>query len=253
MKYISILFLSLTFLIACNLNNNIELDFPPHESVLVVESYLIPGKPYVVLLTETVSYNSSITATPKVNNAEVKIIYKTDTIQLFETTEGIYKSGENVPIDYESEFTLLVRDNKNREVTGKTKLAKPILIDSVKFIFNQDNNAATVVYFNDDDSIENFYRITFLYIEEERFNDKMYNGKSKPVISSYKMQEHQKLTILLLHVNKDCYDYFITGHNAYLSNVRPLIEPAQIKSNISGGIGIFTGISVEEKNVTVTR
>ncbi len=189
-------------LAGCSLENDYTFNFPPHESVLVVESYLIPGKPYVVLLTETISYGDTTVTTPKIQNANVKIIYGSDSILLYETTEGIYKSIETVPYDYNNAFFLYAEDLKGRSVKGTTKIARPANIDSVKFIFNDKNKAAASVYFTDSSAVENYYRISLLYIDDDIFTDKDFNGTYKPYISDYKMQEDQKVTILLLNLNE---------------------------------------------------
>lgn len=41
---------------SCNLERNIEIDLPAYENELVVESYIEPGKPYLLTLSESISY-----------------------------------------------------------------------------------------------------------------------------------------------------------------------------------------------------
>jgi len=55
MKYISVILFLSTF-ISCSLERNVEIDLPPYENELVVESYLEPDKPILLSLSESISY-----------------------------------------------------------------------------------------------------------------------------------------------------------------------------------------------------
>lgn len=55
MKYIQFILFLLIFT-SCNLERAIEIDLPAYENQLVVESYIEPGKPYLLTLSESISY-----------------------------------------------------------------------------------------------------------------------------------------------------------------------------------------------------
>lgn len=55
MKYFQFILFLLIFT-SCNLEREIEIDLPPYENELVVESYIEAGKPYLLTLSESISY-----------------------------------------------------------------------------------------------------------------------------------------------------------------------------------------------------
>src|SRR5688572_22282784 len=141
------IFLFLVFT-ACNLEQDIDIDMPEHEPKLVVESYLIPGLPFGLSLSESVAYTDT-SAYPLISDATVVISYNGISDTLYEDSPGNYLSKKKVPFDFESTFFLYVRDQKGREITGKTTIHPPTFVDSVKYVFNKKGKAATVVYFTD--------------------------------------------------------------------------------------------------------
>jgi len=175
---------SLMVLTACDLQQQVELDLPEYEPLLVVESYLQPGNPYIVTLVESSDFYGDI----KINfvrDAEVVISHDgiNDTLAPFEipldfafppgfvdTTllqqlapilgEGayIYTSLNSVPEDYNSEFRLSVTAPDGRTLSANTFIPAPVEADSIIIRYDEDSLALMLTQFQDDPAQANYYR-----------------------------------------------------------------------------------------------
>jgi hypothetical protein len=230
----------------------IEYD-PQPKSQLAVECYLIPGKPFQLNLTETIPY-LQVGDTPRVGGALVIISDSTHKDTLRQIRKGLYQNPRIVPPDYTGEYQLYVADTQGRVLTAKTTIQKPVIIDSVRFIFNSQNKAQVAVYFDDPPDM-NYYTMFVLMSTNhwEYFDDNQFNGKNKPYQSGFDYSIGDKITIALTHLNKDAFDFTKSFQNAYASNNQPISEPGNLKSNVTGGIGIFTGFYPSVQNITVYR
>ncbi|MEL7535357.1 MAG: DUF4249 domain-containing protein [Bacteroidota bacterium] len=175
---------SLMILTACDLQQEVELDLPEYEPLLVVESYLQPGNPYIVTLIESSDFYGDIQIN-FVRDAEVVISHDgiNDTLVPFEipldfafppgfvdTTllqqlapilgEGayIYTSLNTVPEDYNSEFKLNITAPDGRSLSANTFIPAPVEADSIIVRFNEDSLALMLTQFQDDPDQANFYR-----------------------------------------------------------------------------------------------
>ncbi|MEM6343996.1 MAG: DUF4249 domain-containing protein [Bacteroidota bacterium] len=171
-------------LTACDLQQEVELDLPEYEPLLVVESYLQPGNPYIVTLIESADFYGDIQIN-FVRDAEVVISHNgiNDTLVPFEipldfafppgfvdTTllqqlgpilgEGayIYTSLNTVPEDYNSEFKLSATAPDGRSLSARTFIPAPVEADSIIVRFNEDSLALMLTQFQDDPNQANFYR-----------------------------------------------------------------------------------------------
>jgi hypothetical protein len=253
---------------ACDLEKDIELDLPSYENKIVVECYLEPGQPYKLTLTESVSYFTEPQA-PTVNNALVIITYNgiKDTLKFIPQFDDLtgkfynYVSETIVPEDYDGVFTLYVRDLKGREVTGQTKIPVPPTINSVEFIYNSaDSLAFAYTKFNDVDiNANDYYRylVTFDNFKGAEAVDLLLNDRVQSTDNEiavgfrYKLKKGDFIILNIYHMNEDYYRYLESINLAIDANGNPFGQPASIKSNVQGGIGIFTGLNYDRKEFTV--
>ena len=110
---------------ACgDLNRPIDINLPDFESEVVVECYLQPGQPYILSLTESVSYFEAARllyikdATVEITHGNEKIalqpvslpLPEIDQLEILRPLVGdslfFYTAFATVPEDYESEFFL---------------------------------------------------------------------------------------------------------------------------------------------------
>ncbi len=164
---------------ACrSFENNIQIELPPHERQLVVECYLEPGRPYRLVLSESVGYFDSFAEFPFVSGAVCVIEHNgvRDTLREapalpggpipflpYFNEEGTkfynYASTTLCPLDYDSDFRLFITDPQGRTITASTRILPPVQLDKLEPAYLNDSlDVALLMKFQDDGSQANFYR-----------------------------------------------------------------------------------------------
>lgn len=169
---------------ACDLTQEIEVELPEYEPEVMVESYLEPGLPFSVVLTQTVGYFDDLKLI-YVKEATVSISYgnQTDTLTAIElplSTPGLellldtallntirqflgetiylYGSITPVPALYETPFTLNITTKEGKSLSATTIIPKPITFEEPVVRFNDRDKALLLTQFMDDGGQANFYR-----------------------------------------------------------------------------------------------
>lgn len=252
---------------SCNLEKEIQIDLPPYTPQPVVECYIEPGKPYRLALFETVDY-FNLPNIPIIPDALVIITYNgvNDTLKyqiIPDTLEGklynyIGDTTKKVPNDYSSPFSLYIKDNKGRVLTSTTYIPKPVVMDSIWFIFNKEGRATSNVRFQDVNyGTEDFYRY-IVVVDPTIFTEKGDLYFSDRLITSSTIQITSRSTvepgfidIYLMHLTTDHFNYIKSADEADNANGNPFAQPSLVKSNINGGVGIFTGINADKRKILV--
>jgi len=259
---------------ACDLEKEVDINLPVYESKVVVECYLTPGEPYRLLLQESDNYLEPIN-TPLniqdflIDGATVTIKRGEEVIELTNTyffnpdSEKFfnYTSNDIVPVDYESIFTLEITDESGRSVSSQTQILKPIYLDSLATIFNEKDKAYALASFTDDPNTTDFYRYflhkSSLFNESElafSIDDDFVDKENEILIGTgYDYEEGDTLISTLFHIQEDYYDYLESVEDAVGANLNPFGQPASIKSNIEGGIGIFTAFPLVRDTLIIER
>ncbi|MCU0415942.1 MAG: DUF4249 domain-containing protein [Cytophagaceae bacterium] len=261
-----ILLLLLT-LFSCDLEKDITINLPPYEAQPIVECYIESGKPYRLALYETVDYFGSPQIT-LLANALVVITHNgiSDTLkyQTIPDTLGgkfynyVGDTSKHVVDDFVNNYQLYVKDSKGRELYSSTKQVKRPTLDSVWFVFNNQNRATTTIRFNDVDIFnKNFYRYLIIvdienFIEKGDiiFSDELVTGNTIQVTSRSTV-EPGFININLTHLTPEHYYFLKSVEDANNANGNPFAQPSSIRSNITGGIGIFTCLSSDREVVLV--
>ena len=241
---------------ACNLEKTVDLNLPEFESQLVVECYLEVGKPYRVLLTESVSYFGTALAAnlPAVSGATVIITYNGVSDTLTEApfldldNQKIFNYGSStiVPENYDNEFSLEVIDTSGRSLIATTKLLQSIPLDSIQTIQLEDTSVTILTIHTDIPNEDNFYyrtlhrtkpisdsmKIAFV-IDDAFINSPATN---QLVIGSPPFfKAGDTAVVTLYHVTKGFADYLETTSSSEQNNGNPFGTPGTIKSNVEGG------------------
>ena len=275
-----IYFLFFIFLSGCNKEKDTTIPLPSYESDLVVECYLEPGKPYKLLLTESVSY-FDVPSMPKVADAVVTITHKgvTDTLKYFtfvmgttDTSKVFNFVGDKIVVSDGEPYLLNIKDKKGREVSGVTTLMPVVIIDSIQFNGSKTDSLGYIIsYIKDDKMKNNFYRYIVLNtmakntysIQELLFEETLSTANSAiiKVGNSIMLKSPNRLSnnfnkkntyeVILYHIEEAYYKYLRSIKDARDANGNPFAQPPGIKSNVQGGKGIFTGLS-EYRKVIVT-
>jgi hypothetical protein len=255
------IFLAILFS-SCNLEKDIELELPPYEPEMVVESYLEPGKPFTLTLSESASYFEAPElllinqATVVIRSSSGKSWVLKNQLKIDTVRQRFYNyfNNELVPLDYTAEYTLEIEDKKGRIATAKTKLLPPVKIDTVEYRFNQDSLAFSVFRFQDDPKTSNFYRVSFqtgspFNKAKQRFTttDNFAVDGKMVVGTGFIFVKNDTLFTSLYHIDKVYYDFLESVSDASRANSSPFGQPSSIKTNIKGGTGIFTFLSIYTK------
>jgi hypothetical protein len=254
-----IVLLSLSaFFVACE--KEVEIDLPPIESELVVECYLTPGYPYVLSLSETVSY-FELLEQPFVSNALVTITHNgiADTLQYLDSI-GIYISPRIVAPNDTGAYYLYVNDTAdNRTATAVAKLLPMVPIDTVIYFKNDSAKASILTYFSDDSLSTNYYRYYVARLGESRpdsllsrsFSDLIFSGQTIVTGTAYDYPVGNEVLVRIYNISREYYDFLETAERATFATQGAFSRPARLISNIMGGTGIFTVMSYDERRIMI--
>lgn len=260
---------ALWLLPACNLEQDIEVNLPDYESELVVECYLEPGKPYRLLLSESQAYFDSAIENPFIEDATVSITHQGVEVPLqfgtyFDpefTKFYNYASTETVPDHRGEDFHLNILDDRGRAITATTRILPTIHTDSLVVEFNSTDTAALLLtYFKDPDG-PNWYRrqlhlgetINTSEIQQDFIADDNITTEDNTFVfgSGYDYTFGDTLFTTLYHIDEPYFDFLESVFNASSSNGNPFATPASIRSNVQGGIGIFTGLAYDRDTIII--
>lgn len=263
--YYTLLMPLLLWLTACDMEQEVDVKLPAHESQLVVECYLEPGKPLRAVVLESVSYFNA-PELPLVPDAEVFITHQSRTVKLnfspFQVREtGKYfthRHHQVLNLQVGDVVTLEVRDGKGRRITGSTTILPKVPIEAVEWKFNEREKAYLLTSFQDDPNTENFYRYMVhrdsLDSGSQRdfvSSDRLTNGKRISYGSAYDYEKGDTLVVSLFHIEQQYYDFVGSVSDARNANGNPFAQPSRIKSSVRGGIGIFTNLVYDRKKVVI--
>lgn len=274
--FISFSFCILISLLSCNLEKEVDIDLPEYTSEVVVECYLEPGQPYRLLLTRSAGYFDALPTSDDAvadileEEATVTIEHKGNVVELANTFDfsffitgkiANYVATEIVPADFDSDFNLEITTKDGRQITGTTRIMPFVPIDSLVVEFGPspgDTMARVLTYFTDDTDTENYYRRMFhigtLDSLEQEFalDDRFVDDGTVVFGTNYDYAQGDTLIASLFHITVDYHDYLNSVINSVFGNGNPFGQASTIVSNVKGdGIGIFTGFSLDRKQVIV--
>ncbi len=281
LKYI-FLGLSISYLAACNLTNDVDIELPAYDRQPVVECYLEPGKPFRLLLTKSYAYfdplglDSSFLEKTLLSNALVTISYngQTDTlanqfsIELNPLKLYNYVGQQIVPSTPGTVFVLNIElPDNGGNISSTTSMLPKVPIDSIVYDFSTDPGADTLAriltYITDDQSQSNFYRRLLNYssldsVPEQDFlvTDRFSQTALIAFGSAYEMAVGDTVFNTIFHIQQDYYDYAESWQLAVQGNLNPFAQPSPIKSNVSGTgnpLGIFTCLVYDRDTTIIER
>jgi Domain of unknown function (DUF4249) len=194
--------------LAESLTKEVEIDLPLYPNSLVVESYLIPGQVYALLLSETISTETGLNLS-FVNNAQVVIAHGTEIDTLKPLTLTInnqpltaYFALKTVPADYVNVFRLEVKTKDGRTCSASTQILPPIALDSTVIQYNAAGDKASLLAgFRDNAATRDFYRYTVAEVIKgrdsirtaQRRSDQALNGQSLFFSTAFRFEKKDTL------------------------------------------------------------
>jgi hypothetical protein len=249
-------------------DKSIELALPTYESEYAIEMYLEQGRPMRCLIIESLPYTDTAINKP-VQNATVLVSdgNRTDTLSYLvnqDKTTGRYYNYYNprvVPYDTTRIYTLTII-GQNQKITGSTRFSQSkTYVDSliVKESLNEADSFSVGLIITDSPDTENYYRFLVgtninAYTSDPtdvRISDMSFNGKAFSLYSEPDFAINDTVTVRIYSLLKEHYQYLESIGNARRSNYNPFSQPSRIKSNLNGGIGIFTAIRYTERTIII--
>ncbi len=271
---------TMLLLTSCNLEQAIDIELPKGKDQLVVECYLEHGKPYQLLLTESIPYLSPPNGTPfglpdvlgatvtiKQNNQTITLTYRpradTSNNKVFN-----YTSTQLVDSTIKGDYSLFVRDAKGREITAKTRFLPKLRINDIRWEFQTDPTLADTA------------KKALVLIEHNKFNstqrqrlqvgkvnrkdtlklktdtDFTYEGifSTNGVVTigtRYLYKKKDTVFVRLFNVEPQYYLYKRSVDASQGANGNPFAQPVSITSAVTGGLGIFTALVYEKRNIII--
>ncbi len=264
--------LAALLLAGCNLTKTVKVPLPPFESQIVVECYLESGKQLRALVTRTNSFfDTALIPSPAGSSVSIQIADKSYRLRPQVFLDTVNNKFYNYVGDFYpllppgTRCKLRVTDERGGpDITAETTVMPVVKIDSVFFKFTdpQDTLAYLGVYIKDQVSERNFYRVKILSVDSQdkvqkidfSISDASTNGQTFPVITRPRYLEGKEVFVFLYHLSPDYYDFLNTIDEAKnFTSGNPFFQPALIKSNTKGGIGIFTALSYDTRVVKIER
>jgi hypothetical protein len=261
-------FVSLILLLFTCCDKAIQLDLPPYEPELVIEMYLEEGKPLRCFLIESLPYSDTAINKP-VNEATVIFSdgTRSDTLSNQITQDAVtsryynYYHPRLLKFDSTKTYTLIITGN-NKTVTSTTRFSqRKISVDSLKVKESEieKDTFSVGMVITDPVDTENFYRIlvgrSIYHFATDptdfRVSDESFNGKTFSFFSEPDYARNDTITVRVYSLLKEHYEYLESIGDARRSNFNPFSQPSRIKSNIKGGLGIFTTLRYTEKQIII--
>lgn len=258
------LLLSCCFLTACN--QAIDLNLPVYESKMVVEFYLEDKQPLRCLLQESVAY-TDVKPLQLIDSALVILSYqgKNDTLANQRLVDRKMEKAYNYVntkvfrAQLDVTYKLYIKDKRGREMRGETKFLRAVSIDSIVYKFKKDSVSAGML-FKDPAQEVNYYRLV-AYPEREiikrqgtwdiRLRDLIFNGQSFSFFTGYSFSKGDTIVGRLYNLTANHFEFSESIQNAKSANGNPFAQPANIRSNVVGGLGIFTAITFDEQRLVI--
>jgi hypothetical protein len=262
---ISIIILTVSFLIGCR--KEIKLNLPVYEPKMVLEFYLENNKTLNCLLQESINYTDT-SRFKLIDNALVILSYNGLSDTLFNTFyfdpkfQKVYNyhNPKIFQLQPNIEYQIYVKDSKGRVMTGKTKLNNVVPIDTLVYNYDASNKAAVGLIFRDARATKNYYRIVAYKdvpivnegdVWDITFNDNLFNGEQFSFYTGYAFNPGDTVTGRLYHLTEEHNSFTESVNNAQASNGNPFGQPANIITNLTGGIGVFTTLIYSEKKIII--
>jgi len=235
----------------------------------VVEGYLLPGQPITVkvyyqkYLEDTTSYGRPIT------NLQLKISNGSNTVTLTEVKDGVYQYADGSFIKENGTYSLnflcfskeisattTIPSKPKNFVASRTEQEVPV------FSFGSTADPFIPIQFNwTNPSLNDYYLISVQCAESypiklnTRRPGNNYSVNSESIVGQANtFNTSQELfsyfgshNVLLFHINKEYYDLLTVSSNVNSLN---LTNPA---TNVTNGLGIFTGLRADTLHINVSQ
>jgi Domain of unknown function (DUF4249) len=264
--------LLLTMLLGCLPQKEVDIEIPPYDRQLVVECYMQVGKPFRLLLTESIGFFEP-SDTPIVTGAQVVISHGNvrDTLKQGFFIEPLgfkfynFSSTALVPQDYNTIYQIEVTHPDGRKVTGSAQVQPKTEMGSMSLSYNADSLASLTMRWQDIPNQADYYLLVLdkgsvYYADQSRdsplqfdftLDDRIGDGQQFTVGTLFEYDHGDTLISTLYHIDEGFWRYLNSLDDAASSNGNPFAQPGVLYSTVVGGIGVFTGFDLDRDTIIV--
>lgn len=253
-----------------SLQKDVDVALPFGPAQLVVEAYLEPNAVPRLAVTETQPYLApvelpTLTGTTAIlirpNGTRDTLVYSPGYDRL--TRKGYTHIGRRrLAARPGDTFGLEVYDKQGRRVIGTATVPAAVALDKVEWRFNdktgEQRKAYVLITFQDPAGLGDAYRFMVHRRSLNRspeieytVQDRLTDGQSITLGTSYEFRPSDTLVVSLFHLDAPYYNFLQSVQDARSANNNPFAQPSGIKSTVTGGVGVFTVLSVQRKTVIV--
>ncbi len=238
---------------SCELDDNLDMDLPEGDPILLVEAYLVEGESLKILV-----YRSNTLQEPvRMNliwNASVYIIEDNDSLKLKNIINMERATGYlyNYLLDTlvngsKGEYNLYIEGEGFKPVSAVCRPVGAVHIENVSY----QTSVLEVKSRNLDDPSENYYMLRLNSFSEgylSEVNQIISDQHTLPegdITISYPYVEgiQDSLRVDLYRIDSTAYDYQRSVSNALGANRDPFTVPSPFRGNLENAWGIFTCMS----------
>jgi len=251
----------------------ISLDHPRQEPKLTIEGWIEPGQSARVLLTMSTGFNTTIDSSSYLSIVQTKAkvwIENEDDVEILTLIEDssffpphLYKSRKTIGAMGEI-YTIHV-EYAESSAEGTTQILNPVALDSAWFQIEKGQDSLGIIWlkWKDPAYSDDYFRLQtkvrgsdrrFIGCQISAVKDISFNGKeiSYPIYKGYaslsdKLEDHRfkigdTVDIRFSKIGEAEYLFWNSYDNSVLNAGNPFSTGGEnLPSNISGGVGIWTG------------
>ncbi|SDY05346.1 DUF4249 domain-containing protein [Hymenobacter psychrophilus] len=257
-------------LAGCGLQKDIDVELPAYPAQLVVEAYLENGQLPRISVTESVEYLAAptpsvptdVTATLTLPDGRREVLRFAPGQDRRTGKLYTHLGPRTLAAQPGQTFGLELTDTKGRRVTGSAVVPVLVPIDTVEWVFNDkpeaERRAYVLMRFQDPETPLDYYRFQ---IHRRRVNsnpeveytveDRLSNGTEYTLGTGYDFKRDDTLVVSLYHLDRPYFQFLQSVQDARNANGNPFGQPSAIKNTVEGGLGVFTVLSYQRRQVIV--
>lgn len=253
----------LVFMAACEMQQDVTVNLPPHEETFVLECFLEPGQEHQALMTKSVSFfegkwlegidGAEIIISSTDGDRKLINLNKTDTLyykvfNYYHPDEVVYEEGK--------EYQITIKYGDEVQASGKTRFLPKVAIEDVYFRQNADSLLATYVEIADNPDEENYYKVVLKMAGDRTgtnyegvWDDSGAKDGKLTVHTTHILPPGGPVVVNVYHIDKQYYEFLKSVRQAREANYNPFTQPATIQSTLDGAVGVFAAISLTSDTV----
>lgn len=278
-KYLAFI-ISMAGMVACE--EEIDVDIPSNANTLVVEAYINDRDPRLtyVLLSRSTDYFNGSTGFAGVRNADIYItegqVNGTDTSWDISTRTRLNEVRPDTSPGFYRASHLLGRQGfiyqlevqaGNEKVWGITSIPALVPLDSMTYVNKSSGGESKVrvtLHFNEPVATNNNYRVVYRTGSDSlintwgfqsgtiTFSDDFINGVYRRLDMFNSFEPGDTLNLWFTSIDRSSYNFWESFNDAR-RNGGPFATPVLVKSNVTGGIGCFTGQAMMYRRLLIRK